>query len=132
MKRVLKKVLCAALVFAMPMHVLTATAQDQPPLVLAQSNDAGYRISVMEEQIRQLNGKIEDLNFQLLEMQERMRRMQEDNEFRFQEIEEKLGLGGGAIAGGNNSDLASTETGSSLEKLEAVRASRWHRQPGRQ
>lgn len=41
----------------------------------------------LEEQVRQLNGKIEELTFQLLELQEQMRRMQEDNEFRFQQLE---------------------------------------------
>ena len=56
---------------------------------LAQSGDAAFRASQLEEQIRQLNGKIEEMNFQLLQIQEQMRRMQEDNEFRFQELEEK-------------------------------------------
>ena len=41
----------------------------------------------LEEQVRQLNGKIEELSYQLLELQEQMRRMQEDNEFRFQQLE---------------------------------------------
>ncbi len=67
------------------------------PVILAQSGNADYRVSVLEEQIRQLNGRIEELNFQMIEMQERIRRMQEDNEFRLQQIEEKQGnLGGGA------------------------------------
>ena len=47
------------------------------------------RVTALEEQIRQLSGTIEELNFQLLQMQEQMRKMQEDNEFRFQEIEGK-------------------------------------------
>ena len=64
--------------------------------VLAQSDDAAFRINQLEEQVRQLNGRIEELNFQILEIQERMRQMHEDNEFRFQQIEEKLGLGGGS------------------------------------
>ena len=67
------------------------------PVIKVQSNNTDYRVSVLEEQIRQLNGKIEELNFQMLEMQELIRRMQEDNDFRFQQLEEKRGdLGSGA------------------------------------
>ncbi len=54
---------------------------------LAQSGDP--RVTAMEEQIRALSGTIEELNFQILQMQEQLRKMQEDNEFRFQEIEGK-------------------------------------------
>ncbi len=52
---------------------------------LAQSSPAG--ITGLEDQVRQLNGKIEELNFQILQMQEQMRKQQEDNEFRFQQLE---------------------------------------------
>lgn len=41
----------------------------------------------LEEQLRQMNGKIEELNFQVLQMQEQIRKQQEDNEFRFQQLE---------------------------------------------
>ncbi len=41
----------------------------------------------LDEQIRLLNGKVEELTFQILQMQEQMRKLQEDNEFRFQELE---------------------------------------------
>jgi tol-pal system protein YbgF len=54
---------------------------------LAQAGDP--RVTALEEQIRQLSGTIEELNFQILQMQEQMRKMQEDNEFRFQELEGK-------------------------------------------
>jgi tol-pal system protein YbgF len=54
------------------------------PVILAQ--DAVGNIQV-EEQIRLLNGKVEELTFQILQMQEQMRKLQEDNEFRFQELE---------------------------------------------
>ena len=46
-------------------------------------------LTALEEQMRQLNGTIEELNFQVLQMQEQMRKMQEDNEFRFQELEKE-------------------------------------------
>lgn len=46
------------------------------------------RILQLEEQVRQLTGRIEELNFQLLQMQEQLRLQQEDNEFRFQQLED--------------------------------------------
>ncbi len=58
---------------------------------VAQASDP--RLIQLEEQVRALNGKIEELNFQILQMQEQMRKMQEDNEFRLQELEKKAGGG---------------------------------------
>src|SRR5690606_7082390 len=60
---------------------------------LAQVSDT--RVTALEEQIRSLSGTIEELNFQILQMQEQMRKMQEDNEFRFQELEKRSDAGGG-------------------------------------
>ncbi|MRG55076.1 tol-pal system protein YbgF [Phyllobacterium sp. SYP-B3895] len=60
-------------------------APSKAPVILAQAGDP--RVSQLEEQIRQLTGKVEELNFQILQMQEQMRKVQEDNEFRFQELE---------------------------------------------
>lgn len=59
----------------------------QPGVYLAQAADTGNRVLQLEEQVRRLNGQIEELNFMVLQMQEQLRRMQEDNEFRFQELE---------------------------------------------
>ncbi len=118
MTRILKAMLLGMVISTLPLQTSITIAQEQGTIVLAQSNDAAYRLNVLEEQIRQLNGKIEDLNFQLLETQERMRRQQEDNEFRFQEIEEKLGMNSGAVAGGGSNETASVGTGDSLEKPE--------------
>ncbi|KQO76004.1 tol-pal system protein YbgF [Rhizobium sp. Leaf262] len=56
------------------------------PVVNVQANET-YRVQQLEEQIRQLNGRIEEMSFQLLQMQETIRKAQEDNEFRFQELE---------------------------------------------
>ncbi len=53
---------------------------------IAQQQD-GTTAAGLEEQLRQMNGKIEELNFQVLQMQEQMRKQQEDNEFRFQQLE---------------------------------------------
>lgn len=63
----------------------TAVGAVDAPVLMAQAGDP--RVSQLEEQIRQLTGKIEELNFQLLQMQEQMRKVQDDNEFRFQELE---------------------------------------------
>nr|WP_272214197.1 YbgF trimerization domain-containing protein [Marinicella sp. W31]MDC2877710.1 YbgF trimerization domain-containing protein [Marinicella sp. W31] len=41
----------------------------------------------LEEQIRSLNGQVEDLSFQMLQMEERIRKLQEDMEFRLQDLE---------------------------------------------
>jgi len=64
------------------------------PVVQAQAADP--RLMTLEEEIRKLNGMVEELNFQILQMQDQMRRMQEDTEFRFQELEG----GAGANQGG--------------------------------
>ena len=56
----------------------------EAPVLLAQ--DSGGNVQ-LEEQIRLLNGKVEELTFQILQMQEQVRKLQEDNEFRFQELE---------------------------------------------
>ena len=62
---------------------------------LVQSSDQSFRINEMENTIRQLNGRVEELNFLLLQLQEKLRKMEQDNESRFQEIEEKqTGLSG--------------------------------------
>lgn len=42
----------------------------------------------MQEQMRQLNGRVEELTFQVLELQELLRQSREDNEARFLELEE--------------------------------------------
>lgn len=58
---------------------------------LAQAGDP--RVTALEEQIRSLNGTVEELNFQILQMQEQLRKIQEDNEFRFQELEKRSDAG---------------------------------------
>jgi len=66
---------------------LPRTDAPQEMILLAQNADAASRALQLEEEVRSLNGKVEDLNFQLLQLQETLRKMQEDNEFRFQELE---------------------------------------------
>lgn len=80
-------------VTAMPLSALInralhgeAQSPAKAPLLKVQSNEIG-RIGQLEEQIRSLNGRIEEMSFQLLQMQEQIRKFQEDNEFRFQDLE---------------------------------------------
>ena len=63
-----------------------AASKSDLPVVKVQSAEVG-RIGQLEEQIRSLNGRIEEMSFQLLQMQEQIRKFQEDNEFRFQDLE---------------------------------------------
>ncbi|HWK64165.1 MAG TPA: tol-pal system protein YbgF [Rhizobiaceae bacterium] len=77
---------------------------DSDGIRLAQAGDP--RVSALEEQIRQLSGTIEELNFQVLQMQEQLRKMQEDNEFRFQELEQKKS---GARTGDTNRSVATAQ-----------------------
>lgn len=70
----------------------------EPPVRYAQAGDPIQRINQLEEDNRRLNGRVEELSFQLLQMQEQLRKIQEDNEFRFQELE---GNGGGAAPASN-------------------------------
>lgn len=65
---------------------------DTAPVQLAQASDP--RVVGLEEQVRQLNGRIEEMNFQILQIQEQMRKMQEDVDFRLQEVEQKRGDAG--------------------------------------
>ena len=79
---------------------LFGNSSSEPParsVQMAQASDP--RITALEEQIRSLAGTVEELNFQILQMQEQMRKMQEDNEFRFQELEGKKTDAG--VAGDN-------------------------------
>ena len=69
------------------MKLVFALAAILVVVVPARAQDA-VRVQQLEEQVRQLTGRVEELSFQLLQMEERMRKMQEDNEFRFQELED--------------------------------------------
>jgi tol-pal system protein YbgF len=93
------------------------------PLLLAQSvADNSVQVNQLQERVRKLNGEVEELTFQLLQLQEQIRKMQEDNEFRFQELEENHS----DSSGGNNknSNLASKSIsgGSRLGKSQPSEA----------
>jgi tol-pal system protein YbgF len=74
---------------AMPLGAMKGKfdARSDAPVILAQSADPEMRVQQLEEQLRQLTGRVEEMSFQLLQMQEQLRKAQEDNEFRFQELE---------------------------------------------
>ncbi|MBS3647785.1 tol-pal system protein YbgF [Pseudaminobacter sp. 19-2017] len=63
------------------------SGQPKKDVQLAQASDP--RVVGLEEQVRTLNGTVEELNFQILQLQEQLRKIQEDNEFRFQELEKR-------------------------------------------
>ncbi|PDT40101.1 MULTISPECIES: tol-pal system protein YbgF [Sinorhizobium] len=88
-------------------HAAAASKGDLP-VVKVQSTDVG-RIGQLEEQIRSLNGRIEEMSFQLLQMQEQIRKFQEDNEFRFQDLEggKSSSKKSGALETPKSSDQAS-------------------------
>ena len=88
---------------------LLGEAKPTEHVIKVQSADETYRIGQLEEQVRSLNGKIEELGFQLLQMEERIRQMQEDNEFRFQQLEGGGGNGDRTDAGPAAADPAVTE-----------------------
>ncbi|WP_242217840.1 tol-pal system protein YbgF [Shinella zoogloeoides] len=90
-------------------------------VVLAQAMDP--RVGQLEEQIRTLNGRIEEMSYQLLQMQEQIRKAQEDNEYRFQDLES--GKGGakgksGALEKPLDSGAATQQTASNTVPADDV------------
>lgn len=75
---------------------------NEAPVTLAQADP---RVTQLEEEIRKLSGTVEELNFQILQMQEQLRKMQEDNEFRFQQLE-----GGGSVGAAKKSGAVTQPT----------------------
>jgi tol-pal system protein YbgF len=69
------------------------------------------QVYALEEQVRQLNGKIEELTFQLLQLQEQLRKTQEDNEFRFQELEKTDRTDAGGTGAPARTDTAQAPAG---------------------
>lgn len=91
MKPILRIALATALVsLAIPASAQRLVPPGNIPSIsqLAQSEDS-FRVIELEEQVRQLNGKVEELNFLLLQLQEKIRQMEEETEMRLQEIEDK-------------------------------------------
>ncbi|MCC2112059.1 MAG: tol-pal system protein YbgF [Hyphomicrobiales bacterium] len=76
-----------------PAEIPNASAR--APVVVAQSDsaiaDLSIRIDRLESQMRQQTGQFEEILFKLQRLEEQLRRMQDDNEFRFQELESGIG-----------------------------------------
>ena len=119
MKRLLLS-LALASVIASP----SFASDPQKPIVLAQSSQSEYRLSVLEEQIRALNGKIEELNFRILELQEQLRRTQDDNNYRLEELENRQGN----LGNGGSEKVVEDEEAGSVASCSA-RCSNWSTKP---
>lgn len=80
------------------------------------SAELSLRINQLENQMRGLNGQIEQLSFQVRQLQDTMTRMQKDYEFRLQEIEAGGGRGGAkpAQAPQKRSDVPMANDGGGL------------------
>lgn len=74
-----------------PLLSIGSRAPEAPAAIhVAQSREAAQlalRIQQLEEQIRVLTGQVEGLQFQLTQMQTLIEKQNEDNEFRFQQLE---------------------------------------------
>ncbi|MBB5572850.1 MULTISPECIES: tol-pal system protein YbgF [Rhizobium] len=100
---------------AVPNNAAPQRQIGQAPVINVQNSDAEVRLQQLEDQMRQLNGRVEEMSYQLLQMQEQIRKTQEDNEFRFQQLEKR----GGGGAGGATGSGTGTGTGGSMKKSEA-------------
>lgn len=68
------------------------------------------RLSQLEEELRELTGLVEETRFRIDRMAERLDTFSRDAEFRFQELEQRIGGGGGqpsAAPAGNSAETAS-------------------------
>ncbi|CTQ55042.1 tol-pal system protein YbgF [Roseibium album] len=71
----------------MALVFIASATPSEAQLFGKRKDDSAVRIGQLEERIRVLTGHIEQLSFQMRELQDQMRRMQEDNEYRFQQLE---------------------------------------------
>lgn len=88
---------------------------EQAPVINVQSSNAEVRLQQLEDQMRQLNGRVEEMSYQLLQMQEQICKTQEDNEFRFQQLEKRGGGSASPPSGGSTTTIG----GGSMKKSEA-------------
>jgi len=93
--------------------------QTQRP-IMVQSGDAEIRLQQAEDQMRQLNGRIEEMSYQLLQMQETIRKAQADNELRFQMLEKKSGGAMTAPAGTIKKSEADTSAAGQSDDIAKV------------
>lgn len=68
------------------------------------------RLNALESQVRDLTGQVEKINFTGNQLSSKIDRMQADNDFRFKELETKVGVGG-APAGASAGDKPPADAG---------------------
>ena len=71
----------------MALVFIAAATPSNAQLFGKRKDDSSVRIGQLEERIRVLTGQIEQMSYQMRELQDQIRRMQEDNEYRFQQLE---------------------------------------------
>jgi len=99
---------------------VNSQSASQAPVVRVQQGSEAVRVQQLEEEIRQLNGRIEEMSFQLLQMQEQLRKAQEDNEFRFQELEKSENTKGGRGAATASSSSPSSTAPSNTDEVATI------------
>lgn len=109
-----KKLLAGMLAIA-----ATAFLALMPVAATAQSVNTELRVQQLEEQLRQLNGKVEEMTFQLLQMQEQLRKAQEDNEFRFQDLEGGGGKKKSSLDRPADQDVATKTSGDDTPEVQS-------------
>jgi len=80
----------AALLAAAPASAGLFGSDPTPPAAIPSQQDVAQqavRMDNMEQQMRSLNGRIDELSHQLEQLQNLLKRAQEDNEFRLQQLE---------------------------------------------
>lgn len=79
----------AALLAAAPASAGLFGSDPTPPAAVGQQDAAqqAVRLDNMEQQMRTLNGRIDELTHQIEQLQNVLKRAQEDNEFRLQQLE---------------------------------------------
>nr|WP_245410251.1 tol-pal system protein YbgF [Falsochrobactrum shanghaiense] len=96
-----------------------ASATRNENMQLAQAGDP--RVGELQEQLRQLSGKVEELNFQILQLQDQLRKTQEDNEFRFQELEKNKRSDAGSSSRHADASAASPATNEASQDASSGR-----------
>lgn len=92
----------------MAFTLVLATGVFAPEFVFAQSTQEAQlavRVQQLEDQVRTLTGQIDGLQFTLTQMQTQLQKMQDDNEYRFQQLE------GGKAGAGKKTDAATPSGG---------------------
>lgn len=91
--------------------LLSGHTAPRSQIVQVQATSPEIQVQQLQDTVRQLTGRIEDLNFQIMQTQEQLRKAQEDNEFRFDQLEKKAGAKkSGSLetpVGGANQEAAS-------------------------